>query len=76
MDAPLSASDHGSLAFERYSNPCGWRAYNDSVSVTYGGRSKPIPRASIDTGAAHTIVVLDVVDNIGIVFKTGDQINR
>ena len=31
MDAPLSASDHGSLAFERFPNPCGCRAYNDSI---------------------------------------------
>ena len=47
-----------------------------SLSVAYGGRSKAIPRMSIDTGAAHTIVVSDVVDDIGIVFKTGDHINR
>ena len=47
-----------------------------SLTVTYNGRTKTIDRMSIDTGAAHTIVVSDVVDDIGVAFKTGDHINR
>jgi hypothetical protein len=31
---------------------------------------------AIDTGAAHTIIVSDVVDDIGIYFEIGDHINR
>ncbi len=46
------------------------------LTVTYNGRTKTIDRMSIDTGAAHTIVVSDVVDDIGVAFKTGDPINR
>lgn len=47
-----------------------------SLTVTYMGQSKIIDRMAIDTGAAHTIIVSDVVDDIGIFFKNGDQINR
>jgi len=31
---------------------------------------------AVDTGAAHTIIVSDAVDEIGISFKTSDPINR
>jgi len=47
-----------------------------SLTITYRGQSKIIDRMAIDTGAAHTIVVSDTVDEIGISFKTGDPINR
>jgi len=47
-----------------------------SLTVTYNGRTKTLDRMVIDTGAAHTIVVSDVVDDIGIAFKTGDRMNR
>ena len=47
-----------------------------SLTVTYNGQTKIIDRMAIDTGAAHTIVVSDAVDDIGIVFKIGDHINR
>ncbi len=47
-----------------------------SLTITYRGQSKIIERMAIDTGVAHTIIVSDVVDNIGIAFKIGDPINR
>ena len=47
-----------------------------SLTITYRGQSKIIDRMAIDTGAAHTIIVSDVVDDIGIAFKIGDPINR
>lgn len=47
-----------------------------SLTITYGDQSKIIDRMAIDTGAAHTIIVSDTVDDIGITFKIGDTINR
>lgn len=47
-----------------------------SLKITYGDQSKIIDRMAIDTGAAHTIIVSDAVDDIGISFKIGDPINR
>ena len=47
-----------------------------SLTVTYRGQSKIIDRMAIDTGAVHTIIVSDMVDDIGIAFKIGDPINR
>ncbi|WP_258110943.1 aspartyl protease family protein [Alicyclobacillus sp. SP_1] len=47
-----------------------------SLTITYRGKSKIIERMAIDTGAAHTIIVSDAVDDIGIAFKIGDPINR
>lgn len=47
-----------------------------SLTITYKGQSKTIDRLAIDTGAAHTIVVSDAVDDIGLGFDIGDPINR
>lgn len=47
-----------------------------SIAVTYKGQLKFIDRMAIDTGAAHTIIVSDAVDDIGITFETGDPLNR
>jgi len=47
-----------------------------SLTVTYMGKNKIIDRMAIDTGAAHTIIVSDAVDDIGIHFEFGDHINR
>lgn len=47
-----------------------------SLTITYKGQSKTIDRMAIDTGAAHTIVVSDAVDDIGLGFDIGDPINR
>lgn len=47
-----------------------------SLTITYNGRTKTIDRMAIDTGAEHTIIVSDAVDDIGIVYKNGDRINR
>lgn len=47
-----------------------------SLTITYNGRTKTIDRMAIDTGSAHTIIVSDAVDDIGVAFNTGDHINR
>lgn len=47
-----------------------------SLTITYNGRTKTIDRMAIDTGAEHTIIVSDAVDDLGIAYKTGDRINR
>lgn len=47
-----------------------------SLIVTYKGQSSVIERMAIDTGAAHTVVVSDAVDEMGIFFEFGDHINR
>ncbi|MCF8568492.1 aspartyl protease family protein [Alicyclobacillus tolerans] len=47
-----------------------------SLTITYKDQSKTIDRMAIDTGAAHTIVVSDAVDDIGLGFDIGDPINR
>lgn len=47
-----------------------------SLKITYNGRTKTIDRMAIDTGAEHTIIVSDAVDDLGIAYKNGDRINR
>ena len=47
-----------------------------SLTVMYNGRTKTIDRMAIDTGAEHTIIAADVVDDIGIAYISGDAINR
>ena len=47
-----------------------------SLAITYEGRTKTIDRMAIDTGAEHTIIVSDAVDDLGIAYKNGDRINR
>ena len=47
-----------------------------SITLTYNGQTKVIDRVAIDTGAAHTIIVSDAVEDIGIAFKSGDKLNR
>ena len=47
-----------------------------SLNITYNGRTKTIDRMTIDTGAEHTIIVSDAVDDLGIAYKNGDRINR
>lgn len=45
-----------------------------NMHLTYQGREKSIDRLVVDTGAAHTIICSDAVDDIGIKFEDGDQI--
>ena len=47
-----------------------------SLTITYNGRTKTIDRMAIDTGAEHTIIVSDAVDDLEIAYKNGDRINR
>lgn len=46
-----------------------------SLTITYKGQTKTIDRMAVDTGAAHTIVVSDAVDDIGLGFEISDPIN-
>ena len=45
-----------------------------SIVVEYQGKTKTVDRVVIDTGASHTILSSDAVDDLGISFKTGDVI--
>lgn len=43
-----------------------------AITICYQGKTKTIDRMVIDTGAAHTLISSDVVDDIGIFFEPGD----
>jgi predicted aspartyl protease len=44
------------------------------LTIKYKDKEIKIERMIIDTGAAHTIISSDVVDEIGIFFEDGDEI--
>lgn len=45
-----------------------------SMTITFRGSSKTICDLVIDTGAAHSIISLDEVEEIGIAGEIGDEI--
>lgn len=45
-----------------------------SITVEYQGKIKTVDRVVVDTGASHTILSSDVVDDLGVAYKTGDII--
>ncbi|MGO4887299.1 aspartyl protease family protein [Anaerobacillus sp. MEB173] len=45
-----------------------------SLTIQYQGKIKVVDRMVIDTGAAHSLISSDVVDDIGIFFEPGDQL--
>ncbi|MQL53254.1 aspartyl protease [Desulfofundulus thermobenzoicus] len=45
-----------------------------SLAITYHGQTKVIDNIVIDTGATHSIVSPDVVNDLGIVFERGDAV--
>ncbi|MCM3764482.1 retropepsin-like aspartic protease [Neobacillus niacini] len=44
------------------------------ITICYNGQTKVIDKLIIDTGAAHTIISSDIVDDLGIRFENGDQL--
>jgi hypothetical protein len=44
------------------------------MSISYEGKKKTIDKLVIDTGAAHTLISSDIVDEIGIYFENGDPL--
>ncbi|MCS5696538.1 retropepsin-like aspartic protease [Desulfofundulus thermocisternus] len=45
-----------------------------SLAITYHGQTKVIDNIVIDTGATHSIVSPDVVNDLGLVFERGDTV--
>ena len=46
-----------------------------SLTISYDGRTKTINRIAIAAGAEHTIIISDVVADLGIAYKNGDRHN-
>ncbi|WP_141431095.1 retropepsin-like aspartic protease [Bacillus sp. 03113] len=44
------------------------------MAISYKGKTKIIDKLVIDTGAAHTLISSDIVDEIGIYFENGDPL--
>ncbi|MDQ0218356.1 hypothetical protein ELQ35_12320 [Peribacillus cavernae] len=44
------------------------------MAISYKGKTKIIDKLVIDTGAAHTLISSDIVDDIGIYFENGDPL--
>ena len=42
--------------------------------ISYRGKTKLVDKLIVDTGAAHTLISSDVVDDIGIYFENGDPL--
>ena len=44
------------------------------MTISYKGKKKIIDKLVIDTGAAHTLISSDIVEDIGIYFENGDPL--
>ena len=44
------------------------------MTISYKGKTKIIDKLVIDTGAAHTLILSDIVEDIGIYFENGDPL--
>ena len=44
------------------------------LTIFYKGKKKIIDKLVIDTGAAHTLISSDIVEDIGIYFENGDPL--
>lgn len=45
-----------------------------SLTISFQGKTKVINNMVVDTGAAHSLISTDVVDDIGIFFEAGDKL--
>lgn len=45
-----------------------------SITLIYKGQTLTVDKVVIDTGASHTLLSADIVSEIGVFFKTGDEI--
>ena len=41
------------------------------MTISYRGKTKVIDKLVIDTGAAHTLISSDIVEELGIYFENG-----
>lgn len=44
------------------------------ITICYKGKTKIIDKLVIDTGATHTLISSDIVEEIGIYFENGDPL--
>ncbi|BBN97625.1 aspartyl protease family protein [Sporolactobacillus terrae] len=44
------------------------------MTISYKGKSKKMDKLVVDTGAAHTLISSDIVNEIGIYFENGDSL--
>lgn len=44
------------------------------MMISYKGKSKLVDKLVVDTGAAHTLISSDVVEDLGIYFENGDPL--
>jgi len=44
------------------------------MMISYNGKTTTIDKLVIDTGAAHTLISSDIVEEIGIYFENGDPL--
>jgi predicted aspartyl protease len=44
------------------------------MTISYKGKTKTIDRLVVDTGAAHTLISSDIVEELGIYFENGDSL--
>lgn len=44
------------------------------MTVSFKGKTKIIDKLVIDTGAAHTLLSTDIVEDLGIYFENGDPL--
>ena len=42
------------------------------MMISYKGKSKLVDKLVVDTGAAHTLISSDIVEDLGIYFENGD----
>lgn len=42
--------------------------------IAYKGKTKLVDKLVVDTGAAHTLISSDIVENLGIYFENGDPL--
>lgn len=42
------------------------------MTISYKGKKKTIDKLVVDTGAAHTLISSDIVEEIGLYFENGD----
>jgi predicted aspartyl protease len=44
------------------------------MTISFKGKTKIINRLVVDTGAAHTLISSDIVEDIGVYFENGDSL--
>ncbi|MFE8698135.1 retropepsin-like aspartic protease [Cytobacillus sp. FJAT-53684] len=44
------------------------------MAISYKGKTKILDKLVIDTGAAHTLISSDIVEDMGIYFENGDPL--